>query len=59
MTKRKLYWILMPPFLITSILLLTLLPFEYRYYAYLVIVAFWVVYYSCRFVLAKKNKLKS
>ncbi|RSL29048.1 hypothetical protein D7Z54_33345 [Salibacterium salarium] len=53
--KNKRYWILMPPFLIIALLLFTFLPNNYRYFSFLVIIVFWVVYYSWNYFAGKKN----
>ena len=57
--KNKHYWILMPPFLLTSLLLIVFLPSDYKYYSFLVIILFWIVYYSWNYYGVKKNNHKN
>ncbi|MBS4207717.1 hypothetical protein [Bacillus sp. FJAT-50079] len=44
--KNKRYWILMPPFLIIGLLLITLLSGNYKYLSFLTIIVFWIIYHS-------------
>lgn len=53
MFKDKIYWYLMPPFLIAGVLLILFLPVEYRLYSLLAAVLFWIVYYLIRFILKR------
>ncbi|RPF55403.1 hypothetical protein EDC24_0274 [Aquisalibacillus elongatus] len=53
--KNKRYWILMLPFLIIALLLFTFLPNNYRYFSFLLIIVFWVIYYSWNHFERKKN----
>lgn len=56
--KNKRYWILMPPFLLTALLLFKYLPSDNKFiYSMLVIVLFWIVYYLWNF-FADNNKYK-
>ncbi|WP_345240687.1 hypothetical protein [Pontibacillus salipaludis] len=57
--KNKLYWMLMPPFLIAAMSLIYFLPVESAaFYSIGIVVLFWVVYYSLRKVQAKKSNGK-
>ncbi|QDP41511.1 hypothetical protein [Radiobacillus deserti] len=58
MTRRKLYWILMLPFVFTAFALIAILPFEYKFYSFFVMIAFWGAYYGSAYMLEKKKKLK-
>ncbi|MCT2345594.1 hypothetical protein [Niallia taxi] len=53
---KKKYWILMPPFAITALLLAAYLPDEKRVYSFLVIIAFWFTYYTWKYIDKDKNK---
>jgi len=53
--KNKRYWILMPPFLLMTVLLVVFLPIEYRWYSFLPIVVFWMVYYIWNYYSVKEN----
>jgi len=57
MFKNKKYWILMPPFLILGIVLITSLPKKYLPYSFLVALTFWGFYYLWVY-LEKKNLTK-
>ncbi|BCB02536.1 hypothetical protein [Bacillus sp. KH172YL63] len=54
--KNKPYWILMPPFLILSFILIYNLPPENQHYAYIPVIVFWIVYYSWNLYSGKKNR---
>lgn len=56
MTKRKLYWMLMPLFLVIGILIILLLPRQYWYLAFVVSLLFWLIYYSAVNWLRKKTE---
>jgi hypothetical protein len=49
----------MPPFLLTTILLIIFLPNEYKQYSFLAIIAFWIVYYSWNIYAKKKKNRKN
>ncbi|QST01005.1 hypothetical protein IMZ31_05390 [Pontibacillus sp. ALD_SL1] len=52
--KNKLYWMLMPPFLIAAMSLIYFLPVESAaFYSIGIVFLFWVVYYRLR-----KNQTK-
>ena len=53
--KNKRYWILMPPFLITTMLLFAFLPEEFKPYSFSVIIIFWVTYSFWNYYAEKKN----
>ncbi|AIQ51042.1 hypothetical protein D3C75_300690 [compost metagenome] len=53
---KKKYFILLPPFLILTIILAATLPYEKRYYTFLAILAFWITYYSWIYIEKKKQK---
>lgn len=55
---KKHYWILMPPFLITFILLFIFLPNGVRYYSLSLIIVFWIVYYFWDYYAKKRTKMK-
>ncbi|MGP4077397.1 hypothetical protein [Halobacillus sp. K22] len=57
--KNKRYWILMPPFLLMTVLLVIFLPIEHRWYAFLPIIVFWIVYYIWNYYSQKKNNSKN
>ncbi|SHF98803.1 hypothetical protein [Ornithinibacillus halophilus] len=52
----KKYAILTPPFLLIGIFLIAFLPIEQRYYAFIVVLIFWVFYYA--WVLIEKKRKK-
>ncbi len=56
--KNKRYWILMPPFLITTMLLFSILPYDKMYYSFFVVIAFWIIYYVWNSYAIKKDKRK-
>ncbi|MCA0969239.1 hypothetical protein LCM20_01390 [Halobacillus litoralis] len=58
MGQDKLYWMLMPPFLMMALLCYFLLPQEHRYYSFAVLALFWVVYYGLKYMFAKKTSRK-
>lgn len=53
--KSKRYWILMPPFLMTALLLLYFLPDPYENLSFILIVLFWIVYYGGNYFANKKS----
>ncbi|WP_223254272.1 hypothetical protein [Halobacillus halophilus] len=57
--KNKRYWILMPPFLLMTVLLVIFLPIEYRWYSFLPIVVFWMVYYIWNYYSEKDNNMQN
>jgi hypothetical protein len=57
--NKRCYWILMPPFLITFIVLSIFLPNDYRHYSPFIIIIFWIVYYSLSYYANKKNNRKN
>lgn len=56
MFKNKKYWILMPPFLILAIALLTYT--DNSSYGFLAIIIFWIIYYSWNYIEKKKQAKK-
>ncbi|MED4041377.1 hypothetical protein [Niallia taxi] len=54
---KKKYWILMPPFAITAIILAVFLPAEKRVYSLTFIMAFWVTYYCWKYIDNKKGRV--
>ncbi|MFD2655199.1 hypothetical protein [Gracilibacillus thailandensis] len=54
--KNKRYWILMPPFLITSIILAIYLPPKLKPLALLSVIVFWIVYYVWNYFGKKKSR---
>ena len=56
--KNKRYWILMPPFLLLTVLLVVFLPIEYRWYSSLPIIVFWMVYYIWNYYSEKESYTK-
>ncbi|ARI75690.1 hypothetical protein HM131_02090 [Halobacillus mangrovi] len=54
--KSKRYWILMPPFFITFVLLYIFLPYPYKLYSPGVILVFWIVYYLWIDFVVKKHR---
>ncbi|WP_377890262.1 hypothetical protein [Alkalihalobacillus sp. R86527] len=52
--RNKRYWILMPPFLIVTLLLFRILPDDMQKYSVLVILPFWVIYYAWNYYAIKK-----
>ncbi|SEN90605.1 hypothetical protein SAMN04488134_102245 [Amphibacillus marinus] len=53
--KDKLYWYLMPPFFIISLIAFFVLP-DSQYIAFLVILLFWVAYYMISYYLKRKRE---
>lgn len=51
----KKYWILMPPFAIVTFALIIILPNEKRFYAFLLMILFWITYYSWKYADKKKR----
>lgn len=58
MTKRKLYWILMPIFLFLTIITMLLLPDTKKAYGFIIVIIFWIVYSIWSKVIDKKAKLE-
>ncbi|GKW47016.1 hypothetical protein [Planococcus sp. NCCP-2050] len=54
--KNRLYWLLMPPFFVAAIVTFLLLPEGHGHYAFLVILIFWIVYYTVNHFAKKKDK---
>ncbi|MBA2174178.1 hypothetical protein H0266_04595 [Halobacillus locisalis] len=54
MSHEKLYWLMMPPFLIMALIAYFFLPFDYRNSAFVVLVLFWTTYYGLKYQLVKK-----
>lgn len=55
--SNKRYWILMPPFFITGVLLVIFLPRKYVEYAvFLLIIVYWAVYSLWNYYAEKTNK---
>ncbi len=52
---NKRYWILLPPFLISAILLYMFLPEQHRIYSLLSVVLFWVSYHLWNYKDEKKR----
>ena len=50
MLKNKKYWVLMPPFLILTLVLIVYSPTEYRAYSFTPVVVFWIVYYIWSYI---------
>ncbi|WP_042348795.1 hypothetical protein [Bacillus massiliigorillae] len=60
MTKRKLYWILMPSFALIAIISIFLLPQTKKHYSFAIIIVFWIVYYyTLGYIERKKAKDQS
>lgn len=55
MTKRKLYWMLMPPFAIVTFISFYLLPSDKKNYSFFIIFVFWAVYYYTLGYIERKN----
>ncbi|RWZ60910.1 hypothetical protein EQV77_04595 [Halobacillus fulvus] len=56
----KLYWVVMPPFLIGALILYFALPDGKKIYAFSAVIVFWVVYYGVRYYLLNQlRKRKS
>ena len=53
MFKNKQYWILMPPFLILTIVLFTFT--DNNIYGFSVIITFWFIYYTWNYIEKKKQ----
>jgi hypothetical protein len=53
---RKKYWILLPPFLVITIFLAIYLPQKLKPFTPLILLVFWVVYYTWIYVENEKNK---
>ncbi|KHE66876.1 hypothetical protein, partial [Halobacillus sp. BBL2006] len=54
--KDKRFWMLIPPFFITFLLLFILLPYEYKFYSFVVLLVFWMVYYTWNHLTEKRKK---
>lgn len=55
MTKRKLYWTLMPPFALISFISIILLPQTKKHYSFAIIILFWIIYYYTLGYLERKQ----
>ncbi len=53
--KDKIYWTLMPITLIIGYLVIFVLPIK-NTYSYLVLIVFWIVYYTWTYFDEKRNK---
>jgi hypothetical protein len=56
MFKNKRYWILMPPFFLFAVLLGLYLPNDLKPYIFLIVLLFWVIYYSWSYFDKKRIK---
>lgn len=54
MFRDKVYWILMPIFLLSAVLLFFYLPEGQKLYSFLVVLIFWVVYPIVKFLTRSK-----
>ncbi|WP_153406523.1 hypothetical protein [Gracilibacillus oryzae] len=54
----KKYVLLLPPFVLIGVLMLTYLPPEQTPYTILAVVAFWLCYYMWVFIDKKRNRHK-
>ncbi|UTE78539.1 hypothetical protein [Rossellomorea sp. KS-H15a] len=54
--KNKRYWILMPPFLLTTLGLFFILPEDKWGYPFVVVIAFWITYYAWNDYTLKKSE---
>lgn len=57
--KNKRYWILMPPFLIITLLLFFSLPENYKFNSFLVLIAFWITYHTWDYYSNKKQSYQN
>jgi hypothetical protein len=53
--KNKRYWMLLPPFLITGIVLAIYLPHNLKPLAILTALAFWIVFYAWNYLSENKS----
>lgn len=53
--NKKIYFTLLPPFLILTTILAFTLPSEKRFYAFLAVFAFWITYYACNYFMRKRR----
>ncbi|RKQ34008.1 hypothetical protein D8M06_09315 [Oceanobacillus halophilus] len=54
--KNTRYWMIMPPFLLTAIIIFFFIPREFRgYYPLFVIIIFWLIYYTWNYIAKKKR----
>ncbi|MBE4909813.1 hypothetical protein IMZ08_17400 [Bacillus luteolus] len=56
MNKRKRYWILMPPFFITMLIMFFTLPNPYKGLSVIVVLTFWVTLWIWNYFGDKKQR---
>ena len=54
LSHEKLYWLIMPPYLLMALLAYFFLPFDHRNYAFVVLALFWATYYGLKYMFVRK-----